>query len=87
MAAHLSRQGHSADVITEAVSQWLHFIRPGYYVALALEEDGLDPSKFGFSTGSSCFTDRCDEPFHVRESSRHLGGCGGMDQLISVPAS
>jgi hypothetical protein len=64
--------------------QWLHFIRPDYYVASGLEAEGINPGLYGFSTESSCFTDHCDRPFYGETASEHLGGCGGMKELIQA---
>ncbi len=83
LTAHLIKQNYSIDQIKEASSQWLHFIRPDYYVGKAIEDAGFDPEHYGFSTDSSCFTGRCDTPFYTQTSSTHLGGCGGMAELIS----
>jgi len=78
----IAEQGYGVDPVQEAASQWLHFIRPDYYVGRALEEEGVDPKQWGFTTESSCFSGHCDRPFYTETSSGHLGGCGGMNELI-----
>lgn len=75
---------NTVNQLQEAILQWLHFIRPDYYVASALEEEGKIPRLFGLSTQSSCFTDRCDLPFYSNTEYLHLGGCGGMQDLVQV---
>jgi len=80
----ITEEGYTADQLQEAVLQWLHFIRPDYYVASALKEKGKIPRVFGLSTQSSCFTGRCDLPFYSKTEFRHLGGCGGMEGLVQV---
>lgn len=78
----ITEKDYGANQVQEAASQWLHFIRPDYYVAAALEQDGIDPELWGFTTESTCFSGNCDRPFYTEESSEHLGGCGGMEGLI-----
>jgi len=80
----ITEKGYTADQLQEAILQWLHFIRPDYYVASALEEEGKIPRVFGLSTQSSCFTGRCDLPFYSKTEFRHIGGCGGMEDLVQV---
>ena len=78
----ITEKGYGADQVQEAALQWLHFIRPDYYVAIGLEEEGIDPGLYGFTSESTCFTGHCDRAFYSGTSSEHLGGCGGMDELI-----
>ena len=78
----IAEQGYGVALVQEAASQWLHFIRPDYYVGRALEEEGVDPKQWGFTTESSCFSDHCNRPFYTETSSGHLGGCGGMNELL-----
>lgn len=78
----ITEKGYGVDLVQESASQWLHFIRPDYYVGRALEDEGTDPERWGFTTGSSCFAGDCDRPFYAETSSGHLGGCGGMNELI-----
>ncbi len=80
----ITEKEYTVDPLQEAILQWLHFIRPDYYVASALEEEGKIPRVFGLSTQSSCFTDRCDLPFYSKMEYLHLGGCGGMEDLVQV---
>lgn len=80
----ITEKGYGVNLVQEAASQWLHFIRPDYYVARALEEAGIDPERLGFTTESSCFAGHCERPFYTEMSSSHLGGCGGMKELIQV---
>lgn len=80
----IAEKGYTADQLQEAILQWVHFIRPDYYVATALDEEGEIPRVFGFSTQSSCFTNRCELPFYSKTEYQHLGGCGGMDDLVQV---
>jgi len=76
--------GYTVDQLQEAILQWLHFIRPDYYVASTLEEEGKIPRVFGLSTQSSCYERRCHLPFYGKTEYLHLGGCGGMEDLIQV---
>ena len=80
----ITEKGYTVDQLQEAILQWLHFIRPDYYVASALEEEGKIPRVFGLSTQSSCYTDRCNLPFYREMEYLHLGGCGGMEDLVQV---
>ena len=86
LAAHLIRQNYSEDEIREASDQWLHFIRPDYYVASALKNEQLEPEQFGFTLASSCYSQLCDTSFQVEPSSSNPGGCGGMGDLIQTKA-
>lgn len=85
LSAYLIREnGYGADQVQEAALQWLHFIRPDYYVAIGLEKEGIAPGLYGFTSESTCFSDHCDRPFYSETGSEHLGGCGGMDELIQA---
>jgi len=78
------KEYNTVDQLQKAILQWLHFIRPDYYVASALEEEVKIPPVFGLSTQSSCFTGRCDLPFYSNTEYLHFGGCGGMEDLVQV---
>jgi hypothetical protein len=80
----ITEQSYGADQLQEAALQWLHFIRPGYYVASALEQEGIAPEPLGFTKESSCFSGNCELPFESVTPSGHLGGCGGMGELIEL---
>jgi hypothetical protein len=80
----IKRKGYTFQEVRDAAVQWLHFIRPDYYVAAALVAQGRDASLYGISTESSCFTDRCELPFYARRGAQILGGCGGMDELVPM---
>jgi hypothetical protein len=85
LSAYLITEKHyEVDQVQEAAAQWLHFIRPDYYVAKALEEEGIDPQEFGFITASSCYSGRCEFSFYGTTPFGHIGGCGGMEELISM---
>jgi hypothetical protein len=78
----ITEKGYGVDQVQEAALQWLHFIRPDYYVASELEQKGIDPGLWGLTTESTCFTNNCERPFYTKISSGYAGGCGGMDELI-----
>ncbi len=80
----ISEKGYEVDQVQEAASQWLHFIRPDYYVASTLSEERIDPRPFGLTTENSCYIGRCNQPFYSKTSFRHLGGCGRMEALVEV---
>jgi len=80
----ITHDGYSAEQLQDAAVQWLHFIRPDYYVAAALEAQGRNLPRYGISTESSCFTDRCELPFYGRSGLKIVGGCGGMDELVAM---
>ena len=82
MSAYLIKQGHTSDQIREASSQWLHFIRPDYYVAFNLHDQGDNPEQYGLTTESSCYAGRCVFPFYDIRASGNPGGCGGMEELV-----
>ena len=87
LSAYLVENEYNTDDITEAASQWLHFIRPDYYVATELEKIKIDPEKYGLSSESSCFAGLCNTPFYDPASKGTIGGCGGMAELIAVEES
>ena len=87
LSAYLTEEGYDVNQIRDASSQWLHFIRPDYYVAAELDGEDIDPQQFGLTLEDSCYIGRCDEPFYSRTSSHHLGGCGGMDELVQAETS
>ena len=80
----ITEKDYGVSQVEEAALQWLHFIRPDYYVASALEQKGMDPGLWGFTTESTCFSGNCNRPFYTETSSGHLGGCGGMEELIQA---
>jgi len=80
----ITEKDYRVSQVQEAALQWLHFIRPDYYVASALEQKGMDPGLWGFTAESTCFSGNCDRPFHTETSDGHLGGCGGMEELIQA---
>ena len=80
----ITEKDYRVSQVEEAALQWLHFIRPDYYVASALEQKGMDPGLWGFTTESTCFSGNCNRPFYTETSSGHLGGCGGMEELIQA---
>jgi len=83
-ARAITEKGYGVNQVQEAALQWAHFIRPDYYVASGLEQEGIDPGLWGFTTESTCFAGHCDRPFYSETESEHLGGCGGMDELIQA---
>jgi hypothetical protein len=80
----ITEKGYGVEQVQEAALQWLHFIRPDYYVASELEQEGMAPGLWGFTTESTCFAGHCDRPFYTETSDGHLGGCGGMEELIQA---
>ena len=85
LSAYLIRdKGYTADQVRNAALQWLHFIRPDYYVARALKDEGRYLARYGVSTTSSCFANHCDLPFYHKTGVRYIGGCGGMDTLVPM---
>jgi hypothetical protein len=80
----ITEKGYGVSQVQEAALQWLHFIRPDYYVASELEQEGIDPGLWGFTTESTCFSGHCDRPFYTEATDGHLGGCGGMEELIQA---
>lgn len=79
----IAERSYGVAEVEEAASQWLHFIRPDYYVASALQKEKFNPLRFGFTTEDSCFAKGgCYLPFYSRMVAYHLGGCGGMEELI-----
>ena len=80
----ITEKGYGVSQIQEAVLQWLRFIRPDYYVASGLEQEGIDPGQWGFTTESTCFAGHCERPFYTETADGHLGGCGGMEELVQA---
>lgn len=67
-------KGFSAEETKAAVEEWLRFLKPQYYLALALEERGFDPRDYGLEEHEayeSCDQKLCETPLDA-------GGCGGM---------
>ena len=76
LSGYLIREkGYGVEAVREAAYEWLRFARPDYYLAAALQEEGIDPQKFGLTTYGSCYRGICDLP--VTE-----GGCAGMTDLV-----
>ncbi len=67
-------KSYDAAAVRDAVTQWLHFIRPDYYAVQDLTAQGLSPADYGLRDVDSCYDGLCEEPF-----SR--GGCAGMGAL------
>lgn len=85
LSAYLIREkGYTAEQVQKSALQWLHFIRPDYYVARVLKEEGRYLPRYGVSTESSCFTNRCELPFYRKTGFRYIGGCGGMETLVPM---
>ena len=75
LAAHLILDhDYSAEEIQASVSEWLHFARPDYYLAAALQERDIDPESYDLTTAGSCYRMMCNTPISQ-------GGCGGMNAL------
>lgn len=62
------------DGVRESVLEWFRFVRPDYYLSVALETRGGSPVAHGLTTEGSCYRGMCNVPI-----SR--GGCGGMTTL------
>ena len=76
LAAYLIMEfDYETQALADGVLQWLRFARPDYYVAVALEEAGENPQKYGLTTKGSCYRFMCNTPISE-------GGCGGMKKLI-----
>jgi hypothetical protein len=68
------QKSFDAQAVRDASLQWLQFTRRDYYKVKELEQQGLNPRDYGLTSGSSCYTGRCELPFRQ-------GGCGGMTVL------
>jgi len=76
LAAHLILDlDYDTNDVAASVLEWFRFARPDYYLAAALEEQGIAPITYGLTTKGSCYRGMCGIP--VSE-----GGCGGMKELI-----
>jgi len=76
LAAHLILDhDFDAEAIQTSVFEWFRFARPDYYLAAALEEQGVAPSLYNLTTEGSCYRGLCNTPISQ-------GGCGGMQELI-----
>ena len=67
-------KGFGEEELAAAVEEWLRFLKPEYYLSLALEERGMDPGDYGLAEHEayeSCDQKRCKAPLDA-------GGCGGM---------
>ena len=54
LARWLVRRGFDADDVRAAVEQWLHFLFPSYFLSLALQERGIDPTSCGLPVAGIC---------------------------------
>lgn len=76
LAAHLILDhDFDAEAVRESVREWFRFARPDYYLAAAVEEQGVRPGRYNLTAEGSCYRGLCNTPI-----SR--GGCGGMSELI-----
>lgn len=73
----IQKKGFSAEDTREAVVQWLKFVHRDYYVAKALADRGISPSRYGLTIQGTCYRQRCEIPL-----SR--GGCGGMGLRVRI---
>lgn len=70
----VSQRGYGVEEVRAAVEEWLRFLKPDYYLARALESQGLDPADHGLAAHEayeSCYQGQCEAPLDA-------GGCGGM---------
>jgi hypothetical protein len=67
-------KGFDTLQVRDAALQWLRFIRSDYYIYEALEDEGVNPTRYGLEHVESCYEGLCEMPFSDK-------GCGGMDQL------
>ncbi len=73
-------RGYGVGEVQAAVLEWLRFLVPNYYLARALEEQGLDPRNFGLQSHEAYeayYQKRCEEALD-------RGGCGGMDLAVKL---
>ncbi len=76
LAAHLILDlDYGTDQVQASVLEWFRFVRPDYYLAVALEDRGIDPETYDLTTFGSCYRGMCNTPISQ-------GGCGGMVDLI-----
>ncbi len=54
LAKWLIRRGFAADEVRVAVDQWLRFLFPSYFLSLALQERGMDPTSCGLPVAGVC---------------------------------
>lgn len=66
---------YTVEQIQESVLEWFRFARADYYLAAALDEQGVRPGKYDLTTKGSCYRFMCNTPISE-------GGCGGMEELI-----
>lgn len=67
-------KGYTAEETKASVEEWLRFLKPEYYLSLALEEQGLDPAEYGLEEHEAY--EPCDQK--LCEAPLDAGGCGGM---------
>lgn len=73
-------RGFGAAEVRAAVAEWLRFLAPNYYLALALEERGLDPAAYGLEPSKAyqaCYRGWCNVALDE-------GGCGGMGREVKL---
>ncbi len=73
----IQKKGFSVEETREAVVQWLKFAHRDYYVAKALAERGISPSRYGLTTRGTCYRQQCEIPLRK-------GGCGGMSSGVRI---
>jgi len=78
LAAWLIREkGFGEGEVREAVLEWVRFAHRKYFLALALKDRGVNPTKYGLTTKGACYRQLCERP--MRE-----GGCGGMGERVEI---
>lgn len=76
LAAHLIHDlDYPLDQVQASVLDWFRFARPDYYLAVALQEQGVSPKRHDLTDRGSCYRGMCN-------TAVSLGGCGGMNELI-----
>lgn len=71
---------YGVEAVRQAVLEWLRFLVPNYYLAKALEDQGLDPREYGLEPHEAyeaCYNGRC-------EVALDQGGCGGMGLRVKL---
>lgn len=75
-------KGFTAEETRAAVEEWLRFLKPEYYLALALERRGLKPEDYGLKEHEAY--ESCDQ--RLCEAPLDAGGCGGMGLKVLLEA-
>ncbi len=73
----IQRKDFGEEEVQAAVREWVKFAHRKYFLAKALKERGVNPSRYDLTTRGACYRDLCELPMRQ-------GGCGGMGDQVQT---